>query len=118
MIRHNIPTACMRMHQLPRHSGRKFGSNAFVKYSSRVNQGLENARSNESTAYKTVKEKAPDDKDTRRSQLIWLVKHSLGKEKAGASMTPHNAPWSDGSEKKEGKIGADGVTVTVWPHLW
>ena len=86
----------------------------------RVAQILSQAQSATSSMYETVKQKALDDNVDRRNQLIWLVKHSLGKEEGRKEVSLHELPW-DASEELKGdgkdKVVGD-VDVRVWGGLW
>jgi hypothetical protein len=83
-----------------------------------VGQNLKQADPVGPKMYKTVKEKRCNDKAVRRNQLIWLVKHSLGKEAGVAMVSPHELPWASNDAVKEEKNDGARPGVTVWPHLW
>ncbi|KAL1612763.1 hypothetical protein SLS60_000992 [Paraconiothyrium brasiliense] len=91
-----------------------------ISSKARVSQILEQPQSVAPNIYKTIKEKDRDDKAIRRNQLIWLVKHSLGKGGAAAKSSPHDLPWSTRYVDKVGDVKVEGgrLDVTVWPHLW
>jgi hypothetical protein len=117
MIRYIFNTTRARMRLLRLATARAFTTGPTLGSNARVGQIPEQAHPAGPKMYKTVKEKACNDKAARRNQLIWLVKHSLGNEAKDAKFSPHELPWSAGAVAEERKEGAS-VGVSVWPHLW
>ncbi|KAL5442255.1 hypothetical protein PMIN06_008105 [Paraphaeosphaeria minitans] len=118
MIRYAFNKTGARMRSLYLTSGRLFTTGPDLNGKARVSQLLEQAQSAGPKMYKTVKEKGCDNRAVRRNQLIWLVKHSLGKERVGKKASPHELPCSTNTAGKQEKKEATRVDVTVWPHLW
>jgi hypothetical protein len=117
MIRYAFNTTAAHMRLLHLTATRDFTTGRNLGSKARVGQIPEQAHPAGTKMYKTVKEKACNDKAARRNQLIWLVKHSLGNEVKDAKVSPHELPWSAGAVAEERKEGAS-VGVSVWPHLW
>jgi len=87
-----------------------------------VGQILEQAQSALPTAYKTVKTAPHSSNDAlRRDQLIWLLKHSQGKEVGAENKEPsrHERPWDASQRQDDGAGGhASWEGPTGWPHMW
>lgn len=104
--------------------GRQFSSVPHPRCKAQVEQVLEQAKSTVSATYKTVKPTGTDeDKTTRRNQLIWLVKHSFGKDATtDTKPSPHERLWDTGRVQDGEQDGESPTPVwegpTVWPHLW
>ncbi|KAL5373600.1 hypothetical protein DPSP01_012599 [Paraphaeosphaeria sporulosa] len=118
MIRCAFNTTGARMRSLHITSGHSFTTGLDLNGKARVSQLLEQAQSAGPKMYKTVKEKDFDNNAVRRDQLIWLVKHSLGKERVGKKTSLYELPWCTNNVGKQEKKELTQVGVTVWPHLW
>lgn len=118
MMRSAFNTTGTRMRSLCLKSSRDFTTRSGLSNKACVGQMLEQAQSAGPKTYKTVKEKGFKDNIARRNQLIWLVKHSFGKEAVGTKVSPHDLPWYTDAVVKQVKEEAALVDVTVWPHLW
>jgi hypothetical protein len=101
---------------------RSFSAKTPLSCNARIGQILEQARSVLPVAYKTVKTTTQSSKaDTRRNQLIWLVKQSQGKDAGAANKepSPHERPWTTTQPKADGvKTTSSWEGLTVWPHMW
>lgn len=101
---------------------RAFTTKSPLTCKARVGQILEQAQSALPEAYKTVKSTTDSNNaDARRSQLIWLVKHSLGRNVDAAKHTPspHGRVWDTRQLQDDGAKGnASWEGPTVWPHMW
>ncbi|KAF2246595.1 hypothetical protein BU26DRAFT_566953 [Trematosphaeria pertusa] len=123
MLRHALATTRLGFKPLPSTALRFFSTGPSLSCKARVSQLLEQAQSVLPEAYKTVKAKPPSDKAHRRSQLIWLVKHSLGKDPAANRIpSPHERPWDNSGARDDDSSNEKGAQSwegpTVWPHLW
>lgn len=118
MVRYAFNTTGARMRSLGFVSTRSLTTGRELNCKARVSHLLEQAQAAGPKIYKTVKEKACDNNDLRRTQLIWLAKYSLGKEHVAHKASLHELPWSTQTAGKQEKKKVAPVDVTVWPHLW
>jgi hypothetical protein len=112
-----MTSTCVKALSVPLY--RRFTTKSQLGCKVRVGRILEQAQLASPVAYKTVKESGHG--AVRRNQLIWLAKHSLGKELAVTKKTPspHDQPWDVSRRQCGGTKGhASWEGPTVWPHMW
>jgi hypothetical protein len=119
MFQQALRTANMEVKSLSLPIYRTFTTKSSLRCKARVSQVLEQVQPALPEAYKTVKQS--DDGTIRRNQMIWLVKHSLGKDNAAEKekLSPHAQPWDTSRpQDDDAKSNASWQGPTVWPHLW